>query len=78
MAPAARQNVASGGGGGGDECDLSGEFDARCRISVHYASTAAMDGNGNGKREEEEAESCGGIYCSRSHLGILFDRRRGP
>ena len=41
-----------------DECgDLSGEFDARCRISVHYASTpTAMGGDNNGKREELHAE----------------------
>ena len=45
-AAATRQSMAAPG----DECDLSGEFDARCRISVHYASTPAMDNNG--KRED--------------------------
>ena len=50
MAPELRSPPSSDCGG-----DLSGEFDARCRISVHYASTPAMpdsnSGNGNGKRD---------------------------
>ena len=48
MAPELRSPSSSDDCGG----DLSGEFDARCRISVHYASTPAMpDGGNNGKRD---------------------------
>ena len=58
MAMATKQNMAPEliSPPSSDDCggDLSGEFDARCRISVHYASTPAMpDGNSgnNGKRD---------------------------
>ena len=57
-----------------DECDLSGEFDARCRISVHYASTPAMDNNG---KREEELDSCKRIQsCSRFPSRNSFSIRR--
>ena len=74
MAPELRSPPSSDDCGG----DLSGEFDARCRISVHYASTAAMDGNGNGKREEEvedggELQTAKEFTAADFHLGILFD-----
>ena len=57
-----------------DECDLGGEFDARCRISVHYASTPAMDNNG---KREEELDSCKRIQsCSRFPSRNSFSIRR--